>query len=105
MPKAQKLYEQVMNDAVDVLFVFAVRRGINIKAITAEYDVGRGPGPHSEHSLTLTVPDSRISVTVPAIPHDWLCVGTSYIDVRLSKCIAALLQELEKKAEEAGRPI
>jgi hypothetical protein len=105
MPKTQKLYEQVMQDAVDVLFVFAVRRGIDISAITAEFDAGRGPGPHAEHTLTIAAPDSRISVTVPAIPHDWLCVGTSYIDVRLSKCVAALLQELEKKTEDAGRPI
>jgi hypothetical protein len=105
MPKTQRLYEQIMHDAVDVLFVFAVRRGINISEIAAEFDVGRGPGPHSEHTLTLTALDSKISVTAPTIPHDWLCVGTSYIDVRLSKCIAVLLQELEKKAEEAGRPI
>jgi len=94
-----------MRGAVDVLFVLAVRRGIDMSAITADFDVGRCPGPHSEHTLTLTALDSTISVTAPAIPHDWLCVGTSYIDVRLSKCIAALLQELEKKADEAGRPI
>lgn len=105
MPKTKKLYEQVMHDAVDVMFVFAVRRGIDISAMTAEFDVGLGPGPHAEHTLTLTARDPKISVTGAAIPHDWLCVGTSYIDVRLSKCIAALLQELEKKAEDAGRPI
>jgi hypothetical protein len=105
MRKTEKLYEQVMHDAVDVLFVFAVRRGIDINAITAEFDVDLGPGPHAEHTLTLTARDSGISVISPAIPHDWLCVGTSYIDVRLSKYIAALLQELEKKAEDAGRPI
>ena len=55
MPKTQKLYEQVMHDAVDVMFVFAVRRGIDISAMTAEFDVGLGPGPHAAFGMTLLV--------------------------------------------------
>jgi hypothetical protein len=105
MQKTEKIYEQVVNDAVEVLFVFALRRGINISGMTAQFDTGRGPGPHAEHILTVTARDTRQSVTSPAIPHDWLCVGTSYIDVRLSKCFSDLLLELEKKVEQAGGSI
>lgn len=103
MSKAQELYEQVLSDAVEHVFIFAVRHAIDTRQITAEFDAGRGPGPHSEHTLTIAVRDSEIFVTAHHIPHEWLSMGTGYIDTRFSNHIAALMQELDKKAQAAGR--
>ena len=105
MPKAQKLYEQILNDAVEHVFIFAMRRGLDTRLLAARFDVDRGPGPHADHTLTIAVRDSEISATADAIPHEWLSVGTAYIDIRFSKCIAALLQELDKKAQQAGQSL
>lgn len=105
MPKREKLYDQVISDALEHVHIFALRRGIEAGVFTAAFDLDRGPGPHSEHTLTLTVRASGIVVTGHGIPHDWLSVGTSFIDVRYSKRIADLLQELENKAQIAGKPI
>ncbi|MEO8005437.1 MAG: hypothetical protein ABI771_11065 [Betaproteobacteria bacterium] len=94
-----------MSDALEHVYIFALRRGIEAGVLMASFDVDRGPGPHSEHTLTLAVRESGIVVAGQAIPHDWLSVGTSFIDVRYSKRIADLLQELENKAQVAGKPI
>jgi hypothetical protein len=103
MPKQKELYEQVMSDAVEHVFVYAVRHAIDTRLLAAEFDVGRGPGPHLQHTLTITVRDSAISVMGKDIPHEWLSMGTGYIDTRFSKLIAGLLQELDKKAQKEGR--
>ena len=105
MSKPEKLYDQIMSDALEHVYIFAERRGIESRLLTAGFDLGRGPGPHEDHTLTIAIRDSGISVIGQDIPHGWLSVGTSFIDVRYSKRIAALLQELEKKAEIAGKPI
>jgi hypothetical protein len=70
--------------------------------LAVEFDVGRDPGPHSQHTLTIKLRSAPISVTDRDIPHEWLSAGTGFIDSRLSKSVAALLQELNKKAREAG---
>lgn len=105
MPKREKLFDQVISDALEHVHIFALRRGIEAGVFNAAFDLGRGPGPHTEHTLTLTIRASGIVVTGHGIPHDWLSVGTSFIDVRYSKRIADLLQELENKAQVAGKPI
>ena len=92
-----------MADAVEHVHVYAVRHAIDTRLLAVEFDVGRGPGPHPEHTLTISVRDSQISVTGQNIPHEWLSMGTGYIDTRFSKMIAGLLQELDKKAQKEGR--
>lgn len=103
MSTAHDDYATVMNDAVEHVFIFAVRQAMDTRVISVEFDVGRGPGPHSPHKLTIRLRDSPISVTAHDIPHDWLSAGTGFIDSRFSKSVAALLQELEKKAQHVDR--
>ena len=103
MSKAQDLYEQVLNDAIEHVFIAAVRNAMNTRLLDARFDLGRGPGPHASHTLTVAIRDSEISASAQDIPHEWLSLGTGYIDTRFSKRIALLLQELDKKARLAGR--
>ena len=99
----QEQYEQVLRDAVEDVFVVAVRRGLDTRQLAAEFDAGRGPGPHQEHTLTISVRDTSLAVTADGVPHEWLSTGTGYIDSRFSRQIATLLSELEKKAQREGR--
>ena len=102
MSKAQKLYATVMNDAVEHVFIYALRHAMDTRVLGVEFDVGRGPGPHSQHTLTISLRGSPISATAQDIPHEWLTAGTGFIDTRFSKSVATLLQELNKSAREAG---
>ena len=102
MPTAAERYDVVMRDATEDIFLVAVRRAIDTRLITVEFDVGRGPGPHEEHTLTISVRDSSIAVTARAIPHDWLPVSTGFIDTRFSRLVGAPLSELNEKAQKAG---
>ena len=67
-----------------------------------EFDFGRGPGPHSQHTLKISFRDTPLSASAQDIPHEWLSAGTGFIDTRFSQTVAALLQELNKLAREAG---
>jgi hypothetical protein len=103
MNKAQVLYEQVLCDAVEAVCIAAVRHAIDTRLLIVEFDAGREPGPHQEHTLRISVRDfSTIAVTTAGIPHDWLSSGTGYIDMRFSTRVALLLHELDKKAQAAG---
>ena len=102
MSQTQKLYDTVMNDAVEHVYIYALRHGIDTRILGVEFDAGRGPGPHSPHTLTLSLRDAPISATAQDIPHDWLSAGTGVIDSRLSSSVATLLQELRKNARQAG---
>jgi len=102
MSTAQKLYLTVMNDAVEHVFIHALRQAMDTRVLAVEFDAGRDPGPHSQHTLTISLRSAPISVTAQDIPHDWLSAGTGFVDSRFSKSVAALLQELNKKALEAG---
>jgi hypothetical protein len=102
MSQAQKLYATVMNDAVEHVFIYALRHAMDTRVLGVEFDAGRGPGPHLQHTLTIGLRGSPISVLAPDIPHEWLSAGTGYIDTRFSKSVAALLQELTRKAQQAG---
>ena len=99
----QELYEQVLRDAVEDVFIVAVRRGLDTRQLAAAFDADRSPGPHHEHTLTISVRDSSLAVTVDGVLHEWLSTGTGYIDSRFSRRIAALLSELETKAQQEGR--
>ena len=102
MPTVDKLYETIMHDAVEHVYIYALRHSMDTRVLGVEFDAGRGPGPHSWHTLTINLRESPISVTASDIPHDWLSAGTGYIDARLSKSVAALLSDLKNKAKQAG---
>ena len=91
-----------MDDAVEHVFIYALRHAMDTRVLGVEFDVGRGPGPHSQHTLTISFRGSPISATAQDIPHEWLSAGTGFIDARLSKSVAVLLQELNKTARQAG---
>src|SRR3954467_4705587 len=95
-------YEKALRDAVDNISVVAVRYAVDTRRLVIELDANRGPGPHEDHTLTISVRDADIAVTKDKIPHDWLSIGTGFIDPRLSRVAGALLVELETKAHKAG---
>ncbi len=96
-------YELVMRDAKDNVFLVAVRQAIDTRLLAVEFDAGRGPGPHSEHTLTISVRDSALFVTAEGIAHEWLPIATGFIDTRFSKLVGTLLSDLVGKAQAAGR--
>ena len=102
MSKAEKLYATVMSDAVEHVFIYALRNAMDTRVLHVEFDVGRGPGPHAQHTLTIGLRDTPISATAQDIPHDWLYAGTGFIDSRFSHSCAVLLQELNRLARQAG---
>ena len=102
MPSAEQLYELVMRDAREDIFLVAVRRAIDTRLIKVEFDAGRGPGPHEVHALTISVPDVGLAVSKEGIPHDWLPISTGFIDTRFSRLVESLLGELADKAQRAG---
>jgi hypothetical protein len=94
-----------MNDAVEHVFIYALRQAMDTRLLGVEFDVGHGAGPHSLHTLTIRLRDSPISATANDIPHEWLSAGTGFIDSRFSKSVADLLEELNKLARQAGLTI
>ncbi len=102
MSRAEKLYATVMNDAVEHVFIYALRQAMDTRVLGVEFDVGREPGPHTQHTLTISLRNCPISATAQNIPHEWLSAGTGFIDTRFSKSVATLLQELNTAAGRAG---
>ena len=101
----QERYEKVLREALEDVMVVAVRRGLDPAKLVAQFDVNLAPAPHRDHTLNIAIRDSSISVQRSGIAHDWLSIGTGYIDSRFSKCVVALLTDLEKKALQEGRYI
>jgi hypothetical protein len=101
----EKQYEQVIRDALEDVFVVAARQGLDTGQLVAQFDADRGPGPHQEHTLTISVRDTSLAVSAPGIPHEWLSTGTGFIDTRFSRQITALTSDLAKKAAKAGHII
>ena len=85
--------------------VVAVRRGLDPAKLVAQFDANLAPAPHLDHTLNIAIRDSSISAQCSGIAHEWLSMGTGYIDIRFSKCVVALLTDLEKKALQEGRYI
>jgi|SRR5579859_5549496 len=101
--RARELYEKVLRDALEDVFVVAARQGLDTGQLAAHFDVDRGPGPHLVHTLTIAVRETSLAVTADGIPHELLTTGTGFIDTRFYRRIAALLSDLTKKAGQAGR--
>ncbi|MEO8006244.1 MAG: hypothetical protein ABI771_15120 [Betaproteobacteria bacterium] len=104
MSKEEKNYDQVMMDAAEHVYVFALRRGIEPGTLAAAFDTGRDPGPQFAHTLTISIRNSGISVTKENVPHGWLARGTTFIDEQFSRCVSELLEELEARSAAANRP-
>jgi hypothetical protein len=99
----QEQYEQVLRDALEDVFVAAIRQGIDTGQLAAELDADRGPGPDQEHTLTISIRETALAVMADGIPHEWISTRTGFIDIRFSRRIAATLSDLERKAQQAGR--
>ena len=99
---AESHYQLVMRDAGEEILLVAARRAIDTRSIVAVFDAGRGPGPHAEHTLTISVRDTGLSVSSYGIPHEWLPVHTGSIDTRFSRLVGGLLGDLVAKAQKAG---
>jgi hypothetical protein len=96
-------YARVLRGAREDVYVLATRRGLNLRTLNVEFDMGRGAGPHETHVLTLSNTDKTVSVEEANIPHEWVAtLGTGYIDTRFVKCVTALIARFEKKAAELG---
>lgn len=92
------VYEKSLRHALEYVHIVAIRRGWNTVTLVAAFDVGRVPGMYQEHTLTISIRDTHWSATTEGIPHDWVEIGTGFIDSRFSQRIAALLSDLEKKS-------
>lgn len=90
-------YAKSLRHAVEYVYVVAARRGLDTSKLAADIDHGREPGICQEHSLTISVRGTPLRVTAEGIPHDWITIGTGFIDTRYSQRIAFLLSELEKE--------
>jgi hypothetical protein len=96
-------YARVIRGAREDVYVLATRRGLNLRLLNVEFDVGRGPGPHETHVLTISTSDKSVSIEEANIPHEWVAtLGTGYIDTRFVKCVTSLIARFEKKANELG---
>jgi hypothetical protein len=96
-------YELVMRDAKDSVFLVAVRQAIDTRLLVVEFDAGQDPGPHQEHTLTISVRDTSLAVKADSIPHEWLPVSTGFIDTRFSRLVSGQLADLVKKAQKTGK--
>jgi hypothetical protein len=93
-------YGKSLRHALEYVYVVVARRGLDTGQVLVAIDSGREPGIYREHTLTISVRNAALSVTAEGIPHDWIEIGTGFIDARLSQRIASLLSELEKKWAE-----
>lgn len=94
----EDMYVKSLRQALETVHIVAARSGWDIGRLVASFDDGRVPGISPEHTLTISIRDTNFSVTTEGIPHDWIEIGTNFIDSRFSRRIAALLAELEKKS-------
>jgi hypothetical protein len=102
--KTNLLYTLVMRDAVDNVFITAVRQAIDVQKIRVEFDAGLDPDQRQHHTLTIYVRDDpALFVSATDIPHEWLPVATGFIDTRFSRLATGLLSDLVKQAQDAGR--
>ena len=98
-------YERLIKHAVEEIAVIATRHGINSRHLIIAFDVGREPARYNEHTVTLSIRDSDISVTAEGIPHHWLRMATGFVDTKLPRRIGPLLLQLEQRAKAAGRSL
>lgn len=98
----QKQYDETLSRAVEDIAIIATRYGINSRNLAIGLDIGREPARYNEHTVTIAIRNTDLSVTAEGIPHHWLGVATGFVDTRLSRRIGPLLLQLENQAEAAG---
>jgi len=92
------VYEKSLRHALEYVHVVATRRGWGTGTLIVTFDAGRALGIYQEHSLSISIRDTDFAGIIEGVPHDWVEIGTGFIDPRFSQRIAALLSELEKKS-------
>ena len=92
-------YEKALRQSVEHVHIVAARRGWDTGILVAEFDKGRPSHAYQEHTLTISIRGTHLSVSGVGIPHEWIEIGTGFIDSRFSQHIAALLGELERKSK------
>jgi hypothetical protein len=75
----QEQYEQILHDALEDVFVIAVRQGENTGQLAAEFDADRGSDPHQEHTLTISVRDTAVTVMAHGIPRECQVAIDSFV--------------------------
>ncbi|HKQ25625.1 MAG TPA: hypothetical protein VJT81_14370 [Burkholderiales bacterium] len=98
---AETAYEKSLRHALEHIYIVAARRGWDTGTLSAALDHGRAPRVYQEHTVTLSIRDTQFSVAATGIPHEWIEIGTGFIDTRFSQRIATLLAELEVKSTRA----
>ena len=91
----EDLYEKSLRQGLEYVHIVAARRGWVGGMLVPAFDVGRVPGIYREHTLTISV--AATFVSTDGISHDWIEIGTGFIDSRFSRRVGALLSELERK--------
>jgi tetrahydromethanopterin S-methyltransferase subunit C len=76
---SEEQYEQVLRDALEDVFVIAVRQGLDTGQLAAEFDADRGPGSHQEHTLTISVRDTAVTVMAHGIPRECQVAIDSFV--------------------------
>jgi hypothetical protein len=89
-------YRDSLRHAAEYVYVVAARRELDTSQLLVTIDAERDPGIYWNHTLRVSVRNSVFSVTAEGIPHDWIEVGTGFIDPRFSHRVTTLLAELKK---------
>jgi hypothetical protein len=97
-------YERSIKHGLEYVHVIAARRGWDTRKLHVVFDDGREPAKYQEHTLVISILDTDCSVMAQGIPHQWIEIGTGFIDIRFSQRIAALLSDLERKATAGQFP-
>ena len=92
------VYEKSLRHALEYVHIVATRRGWDTGTLIVAFDEGRAPGIYQEHTLIISIRDTDFSVATEGIPHDWIEIGTGFIDSRFSQRLVALFSELDKKS-------
>ena len=93
---AENDYEKSLRHTLEYAYVVAARRGLDTGQLLVTIDGERQPGIYQEHSLSISVRNTQLSVKSEGFPHEWIEIGTGFIDVRFSHLVTGLLAELEK---------
>jgi len=89
-------YQASLRHAVEYAYVVAARRGLDTSQLIVAMDPDHNSEARWEHTLSISLRNSELSVRGDGIPHDWIEIGTGFIDPRFSHRVTTLLTELEK---------
>ena len=96
--KEDNLYRVVMRDAIEDIYLVAMRRAVDTRSVNIEFDAGRGPGPHAEHKAA-----TRTAPSMPSASPRRAAGEHQVHRYPFFQLVTGLLEELIKKAQRAGR--